>query len=64
MKGYHPLVIQFLYEVGYRKVKREGKGSHEKWVKENFPTQIVPKNLYSKELANSILKSAGIGKKF
>ena len=58
-KGFYRDVVKALRAHGYEYV-RNTKGSHEQWVHRNGRFVVLPKNLYSRHTANSILKRAGI----
>lgn len=62
MNGYYRLVTDKLKEHQYRFL-RQGKGSHEIWTN-GKRNQIVSKNMPSRDMANQIMKQAGIGYKF
>ncbi|MGE0409883.1 MAG: type II toxin-antitoxin system HicA family toxin [Amphiplicatus sp.] len=63
-KGYYKEVAAFLKANGYV-YKEPAKGSHEKWAhEETGHILIVPRHLKSRHTANSILKTAGVSKKF
>jgi hypothetical protein len=47
---------------GFFILKRQGKGSHQIWCKGTVFVP-VPFNLYSRNMANAILKQAGIGER-
>lgn len=52
------LAIGFVYE-------GPGKGSHEKWYNSASQVRlIVPRHLFSRHMANALLKQAGSTKKF
>jgi len=51
-------VTDELGRLGFCK-KNGGKGSHEKWKRDDGPTLTVPYNLKSRYTANGILKDAG-----
>ncbi len=63
VQGYYTLVIKELKVVGYL-YDANTKGSHERWYCQGRRDAIVPRNLNSRHTANSILKTAGISKKF
>ncbi len=63
--GFYRDVVKELRKNGFSKLPKRGKGSHE--VLESQITQqraLVAKNLKSKNLADSILRDAGIDKRF
>jgi predicted RNA binding protein YcfA (HicA-like mRNA interferase family) len=62
MNGYYALVIAKLKENGYRFL-RQGKGAHEVWTN-GKRNQIVSKNMPARDMANTIMKQAGIQHKF
>ena len=62
MKGYYPLVIAMLKAHGYTFL-RSGKGSHEIW-SNGQRNQTVSINLPARDMANLIMKQAGINHKF
>ena len=62
MNGYYKLVVEALKNYGY-KFLRNGKGSHEIWTDGNR-NQTVSKNMPSREMANTIMKQAGIDHRF
>ncbi|WP_413819680.1 type II toxin-antitoxin system HicA family toxin [Tateyamaria sp.] len=62
VKGFYNDVVRMITEIGYYKIKKGGKGSHEKWAHETLPTVTVPHNMLSKHTANGILKDAGLTK--
>jgi len=62
MNGYYQLVIAELKKNGYS-FHRQGKGSHEIW-SNGARNQIVSKNMPAKQMANSIMKQAGIPHRF
>lgn len=62
MNGYYPLVIDALKTAGYTFL-RTGKGSHEIWTN-GSRNQTVSKNMPARIMANTIMKQAGISKRF
>jgi predicted RNA binding protein YcfA (HicA-like mRNA interferase family) len=62
VNGYYKLVIEQLKMLGFA-FHRQGKGSHEIWCKGRLCV-TVPHNCKSRMTANSIMKDAGIDKKF
>ena len=62
MNGYYTLVIQILRQHEYRWL-RQGKGSHEIWTN-GKRNQTVSKNMPSRDMANAIMKQAGIAHRF
>lgn len=62
MNGYYKLVIDVLRAHGYYLV-RQGKGSHEVWGN-GQRSQIVSKNMPSRDMANTIMKQAKINHRF
>ena len=62
MNGYYKLVIAKLKDHGYRFIK-SGKGSHEHWTNTSR-IQILSKNMQSRDMANEIMKQAGINHRF
>ena len=56
--GYYFAVRKELQALGFRYLAN-AKGSHEKWIKDDMVTLIVPRNLKSRHTANAILKDAG-----
>lgn len=62
MNGYYALVVAKLKENGYSFL-RHGKGSHDVWTN-GKRNQIVSKNMPSRDMANTIMKQAGIQHKF
>ena len=62
MRGYYVAVCGKLTEHGYR-LLRQASGSHEIWTngKRNQP---LSRNMPSREMANKIMKQAGINHKF
>jgi hypothetical protein len=61
VKGYYLAVTKELNALGYR-YTTNAKGSHEKWVLRD-DVLIVPRNLFTRPLANAILKQAGSKKR-
>ncbi|WP_062196465.1 type II toxin-antitoxin system HicA family toxin [Caldimonas taiwanensis] len=62
MNGYYRLVIDILKAHGYT-FCRPGKGSHEIWTN-GKRHQVVSKNMPSRDMANEIMKQAGISHRF
>lgn len=62
MKGYYSQVIAMLKQHGYVFL-RNGKGSHEIWTN-GQRNQTVSSNMPARDMANTILKQAGISHKF
>lgn len=62
MNGYYKLVIEQLRLHGYQFL-RQGKGSHEIWTN-GSRNQTVSHNMPSRDMANTIMKQAGIGHRF
>jgi predicted RNA binding protein YcfA (HicA-like mRNA interferase family) len=62
MNGYYAQVIAALKEYGYT-FFRQGKGSHEIW-SNGVRHQTVSKNMPSRDMANQIMKQAGIKLRF
>lgn len=62
MNGYYSLVIAQLKLHGYR-FDRQGKGSHEIW-SNGRRNQTVSKNMPARQMANEIMKQAGIPHRF
>ena len=67
MNGYYSIVIKLLASIGYE-YYRNGKGSHEIWVKKDSQGKIIgrcqiPRHLNNKDWANKLLKEAGIKQK-
>lgn len=62
MNGYYKLVIEQLKGHHYTFL-RAGKGSHELW-SNGKRSQIVSKNMQSRDMANEIMKQAGIKHRF
>ena len=62
MKGYYTLVIAVLKQHGYF-LLRQGKGAHEIW-SNGKRNQTVSKNMPSRDMANTIMKQAGIDHRF
>lgn len=54
MKGYYPQVVELLKRHGYIFL-RNGKGSHQIWTN-GVRNQTVSSNLYSRDMANTVLK--------
>jgi predicted RNA binding protein YcfA (HicA-like mRNA interferase family) len=58
--GFYKTVIQELKKLGFSKLPKKGKGSHELWENdETGRTVLVPRNLKSRHTANGILSDAG-----
>jgi hypothetical protein len=62
MNGYYKLVADLLKEHQYQFL-RNGKGSHEIWTN-GTRNQTLSKNMPSRDMANAVLKQAGIKHKF
>lgn len=67
MNGYYKLVAALLSKQGFA-YYRNGKGSHEIWVKTDKNGKLtgriqVPRHLDSKTFANKLLKDAGISER-
>jgi len=62
MNGYYKLVIAVLKQHGYSFL-RNGKGSHEVW-SNGVRNQILSKNMPARDMANAIMKQAGIAHRF
>lgn len=62
MNGYYKLVVDQLKLHGYSFL-RQGKGSHEIW-SNGKRNQTVSKNMPVRDMANVIMKQAGINIKF
>lgn len=62
MNGYYKLVVDQLKLHGYSFL-RQGKGSHEIW-SNGKRNQTVSKNMPVRDMANVIMKQAGINYKF
>ncbi len=62
MNGYYALVLAQLKAHGYRFL-RTGKGSHEIWTN-GTRNQTVSKNMPARDMANTIMKQAGIAHRF
>ncbi len=62
MNGYYKLVIEQLRACGYSFL-RAGKGSHELWTN-GKRNQTVSRNMQSRDMANEIMKQAGIKHRF
>lgn len=62
MNGYYAQVAAKLKEHGYTFL-RQGKGSHEIW-SNGKRNQTVSKNMPARDMANVIMKQAGIDHKF
>lgn len=63
MNGFEAEIKRLLYDHGWRYL-RNGKGSHEIWVKDGCNPQTVPQGCKSRHLANKILKQCFIKHKF
>lgn len=61
VKGFYLAVVKELQSLGFVHTTN-AKGSHEKWVR-GRETLIVPRHLYTRPLANSLLKKAGSAKR-
>jgi len=59
MSSYRRKVIEILEDNDFYKLPKRGKGSHEAWQKGSH-TQIVPRHVDDRNLANDILRQAGI----
>lgn len=62
MNGYFNQVIAVLKQHGYSFL-RQGKGSHEIW-SNGSRNQVVSKNMPARQMANEIMKQAGIAHRF
>lgn len=62
MKGYSDAVIAMLKQHGYSFL-RNGKGSHVVYG-DGKRSQVVSRNMPSRDMANAIMKQAGIDHKF
>ena len=62
MKGWYHPVVAMLRQHGYV-FARSGRGSHEAW-NNGVRTQIVSRNMPSRDMANLIMKQAGIAHRF
>ena len=62
MTGYYNQVVEQLKRGGYTFL-RAGKGSHEVW-SNGTRHQIVSRNMPGREMANAIMKQAGIEFRF
>lgn len=62
MNGYYKLVVQVLKAHGYT-LLRQGKGSHEIW-SNGQRNQTVSKNMPARDMANAIMRQAGIDHRF
>jgi predicted RNA binding protein YcfA (HicA-like mRNA interferase family) len=62
MTGYYRLVVALLMDHNYEFL-RPGKGSHEIWTN-GKRNQTVSKNMPSRDMANEIMKQAGIRHRF
>jgi predicted RNA binding protein YcfA (HicA-like mRNA interferase family) len=64
MSGYRRDVLRELEVAGYVKLPdRRGKGSHEIWTN-GRRNQTVPRKIDDRNLANDIMKQAGIARRF
>jgi predicted RNA binding protein YcfA (HicA-like mRNA interferase family) len=63
MNGYEAQLKKLLSDHGWY-FDRNGKGSHEIWVKKGCIPQTIPKACKSRHLANAILKQCKINHKF
>jgi predicted RNA binding protein YcfA (HicA-like mRNA interferase family) len=61
VKGFYLAVVKELQAMGFVHTTN-AKGSHEKWVR-GRETLIVPRHLYTRPLANALLKQAGSRKR-
>jgi predicted RNA binding protein YcfA (HicA-like mRNA interferase family) len=62
MDGYYSRVVEQIKQAGY-KFLRQGKGSHQIW-SNGARNQVVSLNMPSRQMANEIMKQAGIGHRF
>jgi predicted RNA binding protein YcfA (HicA-like mRNA interferase family) len=63
-KTFYRDLIAELLTLGFVQIKG-GKGSHEKWRNDLTNANVtVPHNIYSRHMANTILKQVGSTKKF
>lgn len=62
MNGFYGQVIAVLKQNGYRFL-RQGKGSHEIWTND-VRNQTVSKNMPARNMANEIMKQAGLADRF
>jgi predicted RNA binding protein YcfA (HicA-like mRNA interferase family) len=62
MNGYYSAVVNILKQHGYT-FHRTGKGAHELWTN-GKRNQTVSKNMPSRDMANAIMKQAGIAHRF
>lgn len=62
MNGFYHLVIKQLAAAGYT-LDRQGKGAHEIWTN-GERKQVVSKNMPSRQMANAIMKQAGLEHRF
>ena len=63
-EGFYKFVTKELSALGFTRIKKGGKGSHEKWRNEKSGMiTLVPRNLKSKHTAKGILKDCGSAKK-
>lgn len=61
VKGFYLAVNKELAALGFQHIGN-AKGSHEKWRKDKV-LLIVPRHLYTRPLANALLKKAGSSKR-
>lgn len=62
MNGYYRLVVEQLRAAGYS-LLRHGKGAHEIW-SNGQRNQTLSKNMPSRDMANAIMKQAGLSHRF
>lgn len=62
MNGFYKAVIEQLKLAGYTFL-RAGKGAHEIWTN-GKRNQVVSKNMPAKQMANEIMKQAGLNHRF
>jgi predicted RNA binding protein YcfA (HicA-like mRNA interferase family) len=62
VKGFYQALTKELHALGFR-YDINAKGSHEKWVRDN-ETLIVPRHLFSRHIANTLLRMAKSEKRF
>ena len=63
-KGYYKRVVERLREAGYHYV-RQGKGDHEIWFSPHSNHHFVVDGVIkSRQLANAVMKQAGLDKAF
>ena len=62
-KIFYPGLVRILRDNGFSHWKA-AKGSHEKWRNAAGVIVIVPRNVYSRHTANSVLKQAGLPKTY